>query len=111
MVTTFVVTNDLSEPGQSSHRNSDEIERRQVSEMHEEAETEKQPTHEVENHPANRPTVPGPHHFSGVMKQPSFDTTTTSGTGQHGHRHMNTRGNRGVGHGLQMGDGRWEQRK
>ena len=105
MLTTSVVTNDSSAPAQSGRRNSDETERRQASEMHEEAETEKQPSDGVENHPADSPIKPGPPVFSDVVKQPSLDTTTTSGTGQHGHRHMTTRGNRGVGHGLQRGDG------
>ena len=105
MLTTSVVTNDSSAPAQSGRRNSDETERRQASEMHEEAETEKQPSDGVENHPADSPIKPGPPVFSNVVKQPSLDTTTTSGTGQHGHRHMTTRGNRGVGHGLQRGDG------
>ena len=92
MVTVSVVTNDSSAPAQSGGRNSDETERRQASEMHEEAElvswcfepsqpqmitpgleeaeTEKQPRDEVENHPADSPTVPGPRLFSDVVKQP-----------------------------------------
>ena len=98
MLTTSVVTNDSSAPAQSGRRNSDETERRQASEMHEEAETEKQPSDGVENHPADSPTMPGPPLFSDVVKQPSLNTTTTPGTGQQGHTHMNARGNRGVGH-------------
>ena len=73
--------------------------------MHQEAETEKQPSNEVENHTADSPTIPGPPLFSDVVKQPSLNTTTTPGTGQQGHKHMNARGNRGVGHGLQRGNG------